>query len=192
MQVDETIPLILYNGRLSRQKGVDLIIEGINEILNDRVQMVLMGNGEKIYENFFEYIENRYQGKFKAQRYNNNLAKKLYAAADIVLMPSAFEPCGLSQMIASRYGTIPIVRETGGLKNSVRDFGCEGGGNGYTFKNYDKTDFVYSIKRAIADFKNDSKDWAKKLGVCIKTDFSWKSAVKEYVALYKKIKKVKK
>ena len=191
MQVDDSIPMLVYNGRLTKQKGVDLINDGIDEILKDRIQMIVMGNGERNYENFFEYIENKYKGKFKVMRYSNNLAKKLYAAADLLLMPSAFEPCGLSQMIASRYGTVPIVRETGGLKDSVRDFGCEGGGNGYTFCNYNKHDMVYSIKRGVQDFVNDGPAWVNKMKTCIERDFSWKPTVKEYVALYKKVKKVK-
>jgi len=191
MQVDETIPMVLYNGRLTNQKGVDLIIEGVNEILNDRIQMIVMGNGDKNYEDFFEYIQNKYQGKFKTMRYSNSLAKKLYAAADLVLMPSSFEPCGLSQMIASRYGTVPIVRETGGLKDSIKDFGCQGGGNGYTFTNYSKDDMVYSLKRGLTDYVNDGLAWTEKMKICIKKDFSWKGAVKEYIALYKATKKVK-
>jgi starch synthase len=189
MQVDEKIPMLLFNGRLTGQKGIDLIKEGIGEILSDRIQMVVMGDGEKRYENFFEYIEGKYQGKFKYTRYSNNLSKKLYAAADLVLMPSLFEPCGLSQMIASRYGTVPIVRETGGLKDTIRDFGCPTGGNGYTFANYSTHDLVYSVKRAVTDFINDGSAWENKMKTVTKTDFSWKQTVREYFDLYKKIKK---
>ena len=191
MQVDETIPILLYNGRLTGQKGIDLIKDSIDTILTGRIQMVVMGNGEKRYENFLDYVEGKYQGKFKAVRYSNNLSKKLYAAADLVLMPSYFEPCGLCQMIASRYGAIPIVRETGGLKDSIRDFGCEGGGNGYTFANYNVGDMVYSIKRAVQDFYNDGPEWINKIRTVIKVDFSWKRTVKDYYSLYKKLKKPK-
>jgi len=191
MQIDDSIPMLVYNGRLTEQKGIDLIKDGIDEILGNRIQMIVMGNGEKRYENFFEYIENKYQGKFKQLRYSNNLAKKLYASADLMIMPSLFEPCGLSQMIASRYGTVPIVRETGGLKDTVRDFGCEGGGNGYTFKNYSVHDMLYSIKRGVTDFVNDGPDWIHKMKTVITRDFSWKNTVKDYIALYKKVKKLK-
>jgi len=191
MQVDALIPMILYNGRLTGQKGVDLIKGVIDNILTERVQMIVMGNGESRYESFFDYIESKYQGKFKAVRYSNNLSKKLYAAADLVLMPSLFEPCGLSQMIASRYGTVPIVRETGGLKDSIRDFGCEGGGNGYTFKNYTTEDMLYSIRRGVQDFVNDGPTWDDKVRTCIEKDFSWKGTVNDYLALYNKIKKLK-
>ena len=191
MQVDDTIPMIVYNGRLSPQKGIDLIKDGIGTILDERIQMVVMGNGEHRYENFFEYVEGKYQGKFKAVRYNPSLSKKLYAAADLVLYPCLFEPCGLSQMMASRYGAIPIVRETGGLKDSIRDFGCEGGGNGYTFQNYCVHDLIYSIRRGVADFQKGGVDWTDKMKICFKKDFSWKIPVREYVALYKKVKKVK-
>ena len=186
MQVDPTIPMLLYNGRLTQQKGVELIMECIDDILGDRIQMIVMGNGQKKYEDFFDHVAMKYEGKFKVVRYNGSLSKKLYAAADLVLMPSAFEPCGLCQMIASRYGAVPIVRETGGLKESVRDFGCEGGGNGYTFKNYNKEDMLYSIKRGIHDFVKDGADWEAKVRTCMETDFSWKPTVNNYIALYKK------
>ena len=191
MQVDSGIPLIIYNGRLTDQKGIGLIKDSIDNILSQRIQMVVMGNGEKRYENFFDYVESKYQGKFKAIRYSAGISKKLYAAADLLLMPSLFEPCGLSHMIASRYGTVPIVRETGGLKDSVRDFGCEGGGNGYTFANYNANDMVYSIRRGVEDFINDGQNWDKKMIACINKDFSWKPTVQEYLKLYKKIGKVK-
>ena len=189
MQVDDTIPMLMYNGRLSTQKGIDLIKDGIDVILSERIQMIIMGNGEKRYESFFEHIENKYQGKFKVLRYSGNISKKLYAAADLMLMPSLYEPCGLSQMIASRYGTVPIVRETGGLRDSVRDFGCEGGGNGYTFCNYSLHDMLYSVKRGVTDFVNDGPEWINKMRTVIKKDFSWKNTVKDYVTLYKKMQK---
>jgi len=191
MQIDALIPMIVYNGRLTGQKGVDLIKGVIDTILEERIQMIVMGNGESRYENFFEHIESKYQGKFKVLRYSNNLAKKLYAAADLVLMPSLFEPCGLSQMIASRYGTVPIVRETGGLKDSTRDFGCAGGGNGYTFKNYTTEDMLYSIRRGVQDFVNDGPSWDDKVRICLDKDFSWSEPVREYLALYKKVKKLR-
>ncbi|KAI4454054.1 glycogen phosphorylase [Holotrichia oblita] len=188
MKIDDTIPLLVYNGRLTEQKGIDLIKDSIEAILNERIQMIVMGNGEKRYENFFDFIEKKYQDKFKSLRYSNNLSKKIYAAADLVLMPSLFEPCGLCQMIASRYGTVPIVRETGGLKDSIRDFGCEGGGNGYTFKNYTVQDMLYSVRRGITDFVNDGPDWIHKMRICIEKDFSWKIRVRENI-MSKKILK---
>jgi starch synthase len=191
MQVDHTIPLLLYNGRLTTQKGIDLIKSSIDEILSKRIQMVVMGNGEKKYESFFDFIESKYQGKFKAVRYSNSLSKKLYAGADLLLLPSKFEPCGLSQMIASRYGTVPIVRETGGLKDSIKDFGCPSGGNGYTFANFNASDMVYSIKRGIEDFVQDGPKWEAKIKTCLKSDYSWKNPVQEYLKLYKKVQKMK-
>jgi len=191
MPVDALIPMVVYNGRLTGQKGVDLIKGVIDNILSERIQMIVMGNGESRYENCFDYIEQKYQGKFKALRYSNNLAKKLYAAADLVLMPSLFEPCGLSQMIASRYGTVPIVRETGGLKDSIRDFGCEGGGNGYTFRNYTVEDMLHSIRRGVQDFVDDGPAWDNKVRICMDRDFSWKPTVNEYLTLYKKVKRLK-
>lgn len=191
MQIDNAIPLLLYNGRLTEQKGIDIIKDCIDTVLSDRIQMIVMGNGEKRYESYFDFLEDKYMGKFKVVRYSNNLSKKLYAAADMVIMPSLFEPSGLCQMIASRYATIPIVRETGGLKDSITDFGCEGGGNGYTFRDYSANDLLYSIKRGVSDFVADGPAWIDKMKSCINKDFSWKKTVKNYIELYRKIKKVR-
>ena len=128
LNVDPEIPMISVVTRMASHKGMDLIKEGIEQILYKKVQLVIVGSGTQMYENFFKYLEQKYQGKVKAAiGYSNTLARKAYAASDIFIMPSKTEPCGLSQMVASRYGAVPIVRETGGLKDTIRDFGCEGG-----------------------------------------------------------------
>ena len=98
-------------------------------------------------------------------------------------MPSLVEPCGLAQMVASRYGAVPIVRETGGLKDSIKDFGCSGGGNGYTFRNYSAGDLMYSIKRALNDFK-DKAGWKKKIETVMQVDFSWDKTAQKYIEIY--------
>ena len=107
----------------------------------------------------------------------------VYAASDIFLMPSEKEPCGLSQIVASRYGAVPIVRETGGLKDTIKDFGCLGGGNGYTFTNAVVSDLEYSIRRAVDDFKN-TEEWEEKVKKIMALDFSWNKTAKEYIEVY--------
>jgi starch synthase len=187
LNVDPEIPMISVVTRMASHKGMDLIKEGIEQILYKKVQLVIVGSGTQMYENFFKYLEQKYQGKVKAAiGYSNTLARKAYAASDIFIMPSKTEPCGLAQMIASRYGAIPVVRETGGLKDTIRDFGCEGGGNGYTFSNYNTNDLVYSINRALDDYYNNN-NWAEKIKICMKRDFSWKGSAVSYIDLYREL-----
>jgi len=188
LNVDENAPLLSMVTRMAKHKGLDLIREGIEKVLyNTDVQLVAVGGGEKEYEDFFKYLENKYNGRVRALLgYSNTQGRKAYAASDIFLMPSKSEPCGISQMIASKYGSVPVVRETGGLKDSIKDFGCEGGGNGYTFWGYNSNDLVYSINRAIADFR-DKKSWQQKVKTCMNHDFSWSQSVKEYVQIYKQL-----
>jgi len=187
LNVDPEIPMISVVTRMASHKGMDLIKEGIEQVLYKKVQLVIVGSGTQMYENFFKYLEQKYQGKVKAAiGYSNTLARKAYAASDIFIMPSKTEPCGLAQMIASRYGAIPVVRETGGLKDTIRDFGCEGGGNGYTFSNYNTNDLVYSINRALDDYYNNN-NWAEKIKICMKRDFSWKGSAVSYIDLYREL-----
>ena len=187
LSVDPEIPMLSIVTRMANHKGIDLIKAGIEQILCQKVQLVIVGSGTPEYENFFRYLEQKYQGKVKALiGYSNTLARKAYAASDIFIMPSRTEPCGLSQMVASRYGAVPVVRETGGLKDSIRDFGCENGGNGYTFYNYNTNDLVYSINRAIQDFYN-KETWGEKVKTCMKQDFTWKNSSIKYIELYKEL-----
>ena len=133
---------------------------------------------------FFNYLNNKYPGKVHVSLgYSLEIGKKIYSGADIYIMPSLTEPCGLSQIVASRYGVVPIVRETGGLKDTIRDFGCLGGGNGYTFANASVNDFEYSVRRAVNDFK-DKAEWKKKILTVMGIDFSWKKTAKEYIQTY--------
>ena len=188
LNVDETAPMLSLVTRMAKHKGLDLIREGIESILfNSNVQLVAVGGGDKEYEDYFKYLEQKYPQRVKALLgYSNNNSRKVYSASDIFLMPSKSEPCGLSQMVASRYGAVPIVRETGGLKDSIKDFGCEGGGNGYTFWGYNSNDLVYSINRAINDY-NDKKLWQERVKTCLNYDFSWKTSAKQYVEIYKQL-----
>lgn len=172
--------------RLVSHKGLNLIIDAFNNIINENIQLVILGTGDPYYENYLKNMENVYPNKLRAIiDYNQALSRKIYAGADLFLMPSVSEPCGLSQMISSRYGTIPLVRETGGLKDSIKDFNI--GGNGYTFNSYNGYDIYLTIKRAIHDFNSDS--WIDKIKTTMSVDFSWKASAKKYIKEYDKLTK---
>jgi len=187
LPVDQSIPLIGMVTRLVGHKGIDLVKEVMDEILNLPLQLVILGTGDSIYENLLIENEHRNPNKLRAIiAFNPDLSRKIYGGADIFLMPSLTEPCGLSQMIASRYGTIPIVRETGGLHDSIKDFGIPEVGNGYTFKNYNAHEMLNKIEVAIADFKNSTK-WKKQIKKAMNQDFSWAVRAQEYNEMYHKI-----
>ena len=190
LPLNDNVPILCMVCRLVKHKGLDLV-EGIFEkVINKDVQFLIVGDGEQRYIDFFKQMQQKYPNKVRAYvgMYSNIWARKLYAGADILLMPSLNEPCGLSQMVASRYGTIPIVREIGGLKDTVKDFGCEGGGNGYTFANYNESDLFYSVERAINDFNNKAQ-WEQKIKIVMNMDFSWKKSSIQYIKMYKELAK---
>ncbi len=185
LPVRADVPIIAVISRLVSHKGLDLIRASIESLLNQDVQMVILGKGETGYENFFNNVANCYSGKcVTIIAYNQDLSRKIYSGADIFLMPSKMEPCGLSQMIASRYGTVPVVRETGGLNDSIKAYtGVKG--NGFTFKEYNAHDMLYVINEAIRTYKNDMA-WADVQRRAMTTDFSWKVQAGEYEKLYNK------
>jgi len=186
LPVDGETPMIAIVSRLVGHKGLDLIIKVIENTLQQDIQLVVVGTGDQKYVDYFKYLESKYPTKVRTfcDKYSNEIARKAYAASDIFLMPSKIEPCGLSQMIASRYGSVPIVREVGGLRDSIKDFGCEEGGNGYTFTNYNPNDLSYQLDRAIKDYSNRI-EWKEKMKICMSADFTWKKPAQEYIALYK-------
>ena len=156
-------------------------------ITTTNAQFVAVGEGEREYEDYFKYLSNKYPSKVRVSLgFSTDIGKKIYAGSDIYLMPSISEPCGISQMIASKYGAVPVVREVGGLKDTIKDFGCPEGGNGYTFGNVSSKDFEYSVRRAIADYQ-DKEGWAKKVDTIMKVDFSWRRSMNNYVKVYKEI-----
>lgn len=172
-------PIIAMISRLAAHKGLDLVTTVIDEILQDDVQFVLLGTGESHFEGWFSDLARRYPGKVSANiMFNGDLSRKIYSGSDIFLMPSKSEPCGLSQMIACRYGTIPVVRETGGLKDSIKPLE-----NGFTFTNYNAHDMMFVVREAIAAYKN-KEEWAKLMYRAATTDFSWNQSAKQYEALY--------
>lgn len=187
LPVDGKIPMIAMVTRLVSHKGIDLVKGVMNEMLSLPLQLVILGTGDSIYENALIEFEHRNPNKFKAIiAYNADLSRKIYAGADIFLMPSLTEPCGLSQMIASRYGTVPVVRETGGLADSIKDFGNLGGGNGYTFQNYNAHEMLHRIEQAVSDYQNKTL-WKNQVTTVMTQDFSWSIRAKEYIQMYQKL-----
>lgn len=183
LPVRDDIPIIAVISRLVSHKGLDLIREVAESLLNQDVQLVVLGKGEISYENYFTNLAKIYKAKCATIiAYNQDLSRKIYSASDIFLMPSKMEPCGLSQMIASRYGTVPVVRETGGLNDSIKAYtGVKG--NGFTFHDYNAHDMLYVINEAIRTYK-DKDAWADVQKRAMSTDFSWKVQATEYEKIY--------
>lgn len=189
LPVREDVPMIGLVSRLVSHKGLDLIKAVFDEFLsNADVQVVVVGSGDWQYENYFRELADRHPDKIAVRiGFVPSLARKIYASADLFLMPSKSEPCGLSQMVALRYGTVPIVRETGGLRDSITDSG-DGKGNGFTFKTYNAHDMLGAINRGLGAFWN--KDyWPTLVERAINCDFSWGKSANEYIKMYKQLLK---
>lgn len=187
LEVNPNIPLIGVVTRLDSQKGLDLITAVLEEMLiYDEVQFFILGSGEERYEQFFQWIRDRYPLKFGVYfGYNASLANLVYAASDLFLMPSLYEPCGLSQLISLRYGTVPIVRETGGLNDTVHAYNeYTHEGNGFSFTNYNAHDMMYTIRRALSFYHQKPEDWKRLMKTGMRADYSWEHSAKQYVELY--------
>lgn len=183
LPVRENVPIIAIISRLVSHKGLDLVRATIENILAQDVQVVILGKGEIFYENYFTHIANCYKGKCATIiEFNQDLSRKIYSGADLFLMPSKMEPCGLSQMIASRYATVPIVRQTGGLNDSIKPYTGDSG-NGFAFRDYNAHDMFYVVNEAIRTF-NDKEKWKDVQNRAFTTDFSWKVQASEYEKLY--------
>ena len=185
------VPMLAIISRLASHKGLDLVAECIYSLVEENdLQLVVLGKGEDRYERMFVDLEARYPEKVRALiTYDRDLSKRIYAAADIFLMPSKSEPCGLSQMIASRYGAIPVVRETGGLYDSIKPYWLDGKtvrGNGFTFANYSSAELKERTEAALGLYHNPER-FAKLVSRAMRTDFSWKSSASQYLALYDEI-----
>lgn len=189
LTVREDIPMIAMISRLVDQKGLDLVACVLDEILNEEVQLVVLGTGDQKYEDLFKHAMETHPGKISANiRFDNNLAHKIYAAADYFLMPSLFEPCGLGQLISLRYGTLPIVRETGGLKDTVLSYNeVTGEGNGFSFSNYNAHDMLYTIRRALSIYPRKTLR-NKLIKAAMSCDYSWQSSAGKYIELYQTLK----
>ena len=185
LPVSPDTPIIAMITRLAAHKGLDIVKAAMNDILSRDVQFVVLGTGDHDYENYFRHMQELYGNKLCAViAFNKDLSHKIYAGADIFLMPSKSEPCGLSQMMACRYGTIPIVRETGGLKDSITDAYNGDFGNGYKFARYAADDMLNAIDRAVGLYKYYPDKWQSLVDRAMRTDFSWNVSAKEYERLY--------
>ena len=188
LPINPDVPLIGMVTRLTSHKGLDLVKYIVDDLMTRDVQMVVLGSGEWVYENFFREIQNKYPDKFcYCAGFIPELARKIYAGVDIFLMPSKSEPCGLAQMVACRYGTLPIVRETGGLKDSIVDCGEEGG-FGFTFKTYNADDMLAAIDRALGAYAN-KPDLKLLRERCMTQDFTWGRSANTYIRMYKDMMK---
>ena len=163
-------------------------------IMDDVIQysnakFILMGSGNKEYEDYFRYLEGKYPDRFKCYiGYSDPIAQKIYAGSDLFLMPSKFEPCGLGQLIAMRYGTIPLVRETGGLKDTVKPYNkFTGEGTGFTFKRFDAWDLKDTMFRAIDVYNKNKEAWKSLIYEGMEKDYSWNSSALVYINLFNKL-----
>lgn len=151
--------------------------------MNEQVQVIVLGIGERKYEDYFRWIHEQYQGKVAALiSFNQDLARKIYAGADFFLMPSQSEPCGLAQMIALRYGTVPIVHAVGGLRDTIQDCSI-GEGNGFVFEQYNSDDLFAAIKRGLKAYENE-ENWDSLLKWVMNLNYSWEKSAKEYEKIY--------
>ena len=172
------VPIIAMITRLVSHKGLDLVKTVAEDILHEDIQFILLGTGDSAYEEYFRSLGNSYEGKMSANiAFNGDLSKKIYSGSDIFLMPSVSEPCGLSQMIASRYATVPVVRETGGLYDSIKPYGA--GGNGFTFASCNPYDMLYVVHEALDLYKN-TEAWTALMKKAATTDFSWSRSAEDY------------
>ena len=183
------IPMVALVSRLVPPKGLDLIVRIMDELLqHEDMQLVVLGTGDKIYEDWFKGLAWRFPKKVSANiRFSNELAQRIYASSEIFLMPSNYEPCGIGQLIALRYGTVPVVRETGGLKDTVQPYDkYTNEGNGFVFPKYNAHELMYAVKKALAMRKN-LQIWYKIVQNAMNSDYSWKESAREYKALYEKL-----
>lgn len=188
LKIHPNIFLIGMITRLVDQKGLNIVSEIIEELMKEKIQFVLLGTGENKYHRLFEELGKKYYTQIGVHLcFDEKMAKRIYAGADAFLMCSYYEPCGLGQLISLRYGTIPIVRKTGGLKDTIKDITQEEQGNGFSFKEYSSKSLLETIKRAYCIFNQDKKKWLKIIEVGMQQDFSWQNSAKEYEKLYKDV-----
>ena len=186
LTVDPKVMLIGIVSRLTDQKGFDLIAYVMDEMCQDAVQFAVLGTGNEQYENMFRHFAWKYSGKVSAQiYYSDALSRKIYAGSDAFLMPSQFEPCGLSQLMALRYGTLPIVRETGGLKDTVEPYNeFEHTGTGFSFMNYNAHEMMATVRYAEKIFYDKKREWNRMVDRAMAKDFSWKTSALQYQEMY--------
>lgn len=186
LSTDTDAPILSMVTRLAGHKGIDLLCYIAGRLMEREVQLVIVGTGEKQYEYIFSALARQYPGRIAVRlAFDPALASRVYAGSDIYLMPSKSEPCGLSQLIAMRYGTVPVVASTGGLKDTVPPYNGETGeGRGFTFQSYNADDFLGAIDRAVNLYYNDRAQWNALAKKDMECDFSWKLPAEEYMQLY--------
>ncbi len=189
LPVDPDKPLVAMVTRLVSHKGLDLVKARLDAIMKFGIQMVVLGSGDYEYEQFMRDMAERYPDCFRLRTgFIPDLAHKIYAGSDIFLMPSKSEPCGLSQMVALRYGSIPVVRETGGLRDTITDSGL-GEGNGFTFEGYNADEMAHAVYRAVKGYNDDREGWAILTKRAMECDNSWGASANAYIKLYKALLK---
>ena len=186
LQEDPKTMMVGIVSRLTDQKGFDLIAYVMDELCQDAIQLVILGTGDERYENMFRHFDWKYHGKVSAQiYYDEKMSHRIYASADAFLMPSLFEPCGLSQLMSLRYGTLPIVRETGGLKDTVVPYNeYEGTGNGFSFRNYNAHEMLATVRNAERIYYDKKREWNKMVDRAMAADFSWGNSARQYEEMY--------
>lgn len=186
LEVRDDRPLMVMVTRLTRQKGMDLVMYALDRILSGGVQVAVLGTGDRDYEDGLRYFQDKYPGTMAARiEFDPALSQRMYAAADMFLMPSKFEPCGLSQIIAMRYGTLPIVRETGGLKDTVQPYNeFTGEGTGFSFTNFNGDEMGDAVFRAARLFWDNREAWNQLVTQAMSQDFSWTRSADKYLDLY--------
>ena len=186
LRQDPNVPIVGIVSRLVSHKGLDLICEVLHDMMELPLQLVVLGKGDQKYEEFFHWAAQQYHGRMAVRLdYNESLSMAIYSGADLFLMPSKSEPCGLSQMIAMRYGAVPIVRETGGLKDTVQPYEAwRDAGNGFTFANYSSGDMLHVIREAVYLYKDYPDAFARLRRRGMECDFSWGRSAKEYLRIY--------
>jgi starch synthase len=187
LAADPKTPLLGVVSRLVDQKGIDILIPALDGILAEGAQIVVLGTGEERYHHALRDIAKKNKGRVAAHiTFDAKMAKRIYAGADMMLMPSHFEPCGLGQMISLRYGTVPVVRATGGLADTVKEFDARSGeGNGFIFTSYTTDALLAAVRRAVAVYRSEQK-WAGLVQNAMASDFSWTASAKRYERLYEK------
>ena len=189
LPVERQTPLVAMVTRLVEPKGLDLVVRILDELLeHEDMQFVLLGVGDRVYEDWFRELAWRHPTKVSSNIYfSDEMAQRIYAAASIFLMPSAYEPCGIGQLIAMRYGTIPVARATGGLVDTIIPYDkSTQQGNGYLFPNYNAHDMMFTLKKALTLFR-DFNSWKFLMQNAMNTDYSWARSAKEYKTLYEKL-----
>ena len=189
LEVRDDRPLMVMVTRLTRQKGMDLVMYALDRILAGGVQVAVLGTGDADQEEAFSYFSNKYGNQMCARiAFDNALSHRMYAGGDLLLMPSEFEPCGLSQMIAMRYGTLPVVRETGGLRDSVQPYNkFTGEGTGFSFANMNADEMADTLLGACEIFWTDQKAWSQLQQQAMAADFSWRRAANDYMDIYHRL-----